>query len=577
MKGDQAGLSQTYENMVLDQACMRVLDVTSLYPFAQSHSPLPTGELRFISARECRDVIDSVYCENCFASRTLCPRHRDTTLSDDNPNCKHPFAIVLVHKISVKEETRQASVRNMCGRKLHKSGGLEYSLETPEEIMSRLGEYEQRSVQSYTHIDLFWMERQGFTFEIICGIGWKTSYIYSEFIKPAFYKRIEAKKSGNKVLSELLKLMYNSAYGVTTQRDILESSFITTLPTHLQDRCVSDQDVVKHLLKNCAKNIGPDEELDESITFPSGQTYIKKSKKKHINEFYGEQSPMHIGAAILAHSRHIMNLVMFQYNPTLMTYTDTDSICIAECVAASPEMAHTGLICDRDDAFMGTFKNDHNEGPRGEPNSGARVVLSFIGTKKVKMHVTLNPKGEVKIYNTFKGLNPANHLPGEKGHMHPDFVDKIITDTLIHIGLLGGAPDVSVTHWKRDLAHGVHISDHPQVSRSETYLGHSQGSRIAIAPQGVTEMFVPFGHPINRSSDFIPYIEYPSQVMRDDKRRLSALCDAWCFSDSETIVSDMLLFSEKYYAKAHERSQMDDPEYVEYVKIFDQVNEGFLL
>ena len=574
MRSDQAELSVLYQNMVLDQACMRVLDVTSLYPFAQSHCPLPTGDLRFVSARECHEAIDSVYCGDCIESRTLCTRHRDTSLESDNPNCMHPFVIVLVHKLSVREENRQASVRNMCGRKLYKTGGLEYSLETPEEIMARLGTAEQRSIQSYTHIDLFWMKRQGFTFEIICGIGWSTSYIYSDFIKPAFYKRIEAKKSGNKVLSEMLKLMYNSAYGVTTQRDISESAFITTLPAQLRHRCVSDQEVVKHLLKNSAAQIGPDEELDESITFPSGQTYIKKKKKKHINEFYGEQSPMHIGAAILAYSRHIMNLLMFQYAPTLMTYTDTDSICIAESIAASPELSRTGLICDRDDAFMGTYKNDHHEGPHGEPNLGARVVLSFIGTKKVKMHITLNPKGELKIFNTFKGLNPANHLPGEKSHMHPDFVDKIITDSLIYIGLEGGAPDVSVTHWKRDLAHGVSISDHPQVSKRETYLGHSQGSRLAHAPQGYTEMFIPFGHPLCRPGDFIPYMEYPSGVLQDDPNRLSVLCDTWGFSSPDQVVSDMLALSEKYYSKANEKNQMDDPEYAEYVRIFESVAGG---
>jgi len=571
LRDDISELQSLYQSVVSEKQCMRVLDVTSLYPFAQSHFPLPTGELRYVRAAECARIIDEVYCSRCFDRRTLCEQHRNTTLDPNNPNCKNPFVIVLVHNLSVDPESRNSSIRNMCGRKLYKTGGLEYSLETPEEIMHRLGHEEQRSIQAYTHVDLYWMHVQGYTFDILCGIGWSTSYAYSDFIKPAFLKRIEAKKTGNKIQSEMLKLLYNSAFGVTTQRDICESSFITNLPENLRYRCVTDTELIQHLLQNNSAHVGPDEELDESITFPSGQTYFKKRKKKHINEFYGEQSPMHIGAAIMAYSRHVMNLVMFQCAPNLISYTDTDSVCIAEHEACHIDEKSPGLICDRDDAYMGTYKNDHNEGPHNEPNHDARVVLSLIGTKKVKVHVTLNPKGEIKIFNTFKGLNPANHMPGEKDTMHSDYVEKMITDTLFCIGLLGTAPDVTVTHWKRDLAHGISISDHPQMSKSDTYLGHSQGTRFALTPQGPIEMFIPFGHPVDREGgDLVPIRNTTNGSMADDPRRLTALCAAWKFSNPDKILNDMLEFSEKYYKHWKKKNILDDPEFISIIEIFNK-------
>ena len=563
MKDDTEGLKILYQQITQEHKCKRVLDVTSLYPFAQSHSPLPLGELFFLKKDECERLVQNVYCEECEKRKTLCPFHRDTSRTNTDP-----FAIILVHNISI---AKGGSFRNMCGRKLFHTGGLFYTQENPQEVMERLGQKEQRSIQAYTHIDLYWMSKQGFHFECICGVAWDTAFTYSDFIIPAFQKRIVAKKEGNKVVSEMLKLLYNSAYGVTTQRDISDGYFLATLPPHLRERTTADPELIQYLLDKCDRQIGPDEELDEAITFANGQTYIKKKKKAHISEFYGEQSPMHIGSAILANARHIMNLLMFSEPATLMTYTDTDSICIADHIAHS---LGSDVLNDREDAFMGTYKNDHNEGPRGENNQDARVVLSLIGTKKVKMHVTLNPKGEIKIFNTFKGLNPANHLPGRKEPMHPDFTDKIVTDTLIHIGLTGSAPNVQVTHWKRDMTFGVSIGDHPQQSTPKTYLDHSIGTRFALTPSGVTEMFIPFGYPpeLLQSDDCLPSKNLHEQIYRDDPNRLKHLSFAWGFSNEMDIVLDMLQFSEKYYSHSNEVDVLDTDEYREYWEIFQKVN-----
>jgi len=48
-----------------------------------------------------------------------------------------------------------------------------------------------------------------------------------------------------------------------------------------------------------------------------------------------------------------------------------------------------------------SLKNDHAENNGTEP----RIFFGMIGGKKVKGYFTLNQEGQVRIFNTFKGLN----------------------------------------------------------------------------------------------------------------------------------------------------------------------------
>lgn len=465
---------------------MRVYDVTSLYPAAQSNCPQPTGDLYFCTAQEAFASIEAIHCDECSKRYSLCPKHT-------GPESElRPFTIVIVKNL---KPPKSKPYLPMFGRKKYGCSGPEglvYSLEDTEDFNRRSKPKKINDLQSYSNVDLYWMTICGYTYEVIGGFGWSTSNDYHSFIAPAFEKRIEAKKAGNKVLSNSLKLMYNSSFGVTCQNDIDEDSFITTLPEDLREYDYKDERVLRAVNKHSLVN--GDEELKENILLPSGQTYFTKQKIKEFHECYGDQSPMQIGCAVLSWARHIMNLFMVPFPlECCQTYTDTDSDAIMDSVVQEYMTKIPGLIDNSTDARLGSLKNDHLEGPNGEFNGNEPyVILSLIGTKKVKMHVTLNEEGEMKIFNTFKGLNASSIESGI--HMHPDYAAHQTSQVLIDINELGRSEPVTVTQWNRNMHSGIIIGEHEQESYSKTYLGHSAGQQMKIDSYGnVFEMFVPHG------------------------------------------------------------------------------------
>jgi hypothetical protein len=133
---------------------------------------------------------------------------------------------------------------------------------------------------------------------------------------------------------------------------------------------------------------------------------------------------------------------------------------------------------------------------------------------------------------------------------------------LIDIAINGGTADpIRVTHWSRDLAHGVTISDHPQACSSYTYLGHSEGIKVAKTEAGVVECFVPFGYPHGGTMDYAFY-----QHGKDDYRisggRKEDLPVMWGCD-----LMDLYKFIDKYYEHADEEYTVNTPEYREIVRI----------
>jgi hypothetical protein len=479
-------LQEIHKVILNEKSAMQVLDVTSLYPTAQSQCPMPVGALYSASISMCEESIQSVGCKKCEEIHTLCTTHRDD-------RDMRPFLIILVKNCI----PGKSSERNYIGRKLYsdnKTGlGLLYSLETREEVNARYGKEVLREIQAYCNVDLYWMRKQGYTFDIVGGFGWGVSMIYKSFIEPAFEKRIKAKQDGNKVLSDFYKLNYNSAYGVTAQRDITDCGFVADVPEELRELHYMDPAIYKLLSSgdvNKEKRMDVDENLIESIPLRNGQVYFVKEKKEHLNEFYQAQSPMQIGCAVLAWSRHIMNLIMFDFPVETMTYTDTDSICISDKIVQDVLRKTPHLIDGKADAWLGSLKNDHAEDNGAEP----RVIASFIGTKKVKMHITLNEEGKVKIFNTFKGLNPSCNDSETGRRMHTDYVDNITSQALLEINEKGYMNPIEVSQWKRNLENGITIGTHQQKSEMETYLDHSVGVYFVLDDfNNFYEFFSPHG------------------------------------------------------------------------------------
>ena len=496
MEEDQEQLKNIHKAMIQDQACMRVLDVTSLYPTTQAKCPMPTGMIHFIGCEDAKAHIDVMECQECRLRFSLCPIHDAMSLTYALPH--RPFSIIRVKNLRWGHLAKVHAWRALSARRLNShagsNAGLEYTLEDSDEMTERYGK--ERSVlseiQSYTNIDLYWMRREGMHFEVIDGFTFEMSTAYSSFIAPAFQERIQAKQSGNKLLSDFLKLNYNGSFGVTAQQNIDSTSTVATFPEELRHLHPTDPEVTKFILEGSSISLNADEEIgDDSYPLPSGQTLITKKKRPNVAEYFMEQSPIQIGCAILANARHIMNLIMFHLPQEDQTYTDTDSIALTEKSCLKLEEA--GIINNADNAPLGSLKNDHLDGNGKEP----RVVMSLIGTKKVKMHITLNEKGELKVFNTFKGLNPSDK--NDEGKRMPgNWVEYQIASALNQISEFGYCDPLKVSQWRKSVGFGVKIGEHMQSMESATYLGHSKGILVYIREGiGYFEYFIPHGSSIN--------------------------------------------------------------------------------
>lgn len=482
-----------YQDMVHQDACDVVLDVTSLYPTAQALCPMPTGKLfSVLSESHANSLIDSIGCEQCEFNMALCPLHRNDTR--ENNGGFRPFAIILVKNLIYKHQTPPNSAYELfpfCARKLEKNLGLVYSFETNEEIRHRYGDKQDiiHDIQSFSNVDLYWMRKLGWSFDCVGGFGWDTSDIYMSFILNGFDIRKKAKAEGNVVMSEFCKLQINGSYGVTAQGDIEDNNILVSLPEHLIHLNPSDPQVTHFLHTKRRQQLDHSEYVKDGLLLPNGQTFLVKSKVSGIAEYFSALSPMQIGAAVLAWSRHIVNLIIFPHFMRPMKYTDTDSINLPNRIVNWLKKEKPHIVDDSKTAALGTLKNDHVE----SCGDGARVFFGIFATKKVKLYMVLNQHGKISICTTFKGMNPKM-LNNHGNRFHIDRYEHILSKTLFELFFHGSASPKEVTSWKRRMDSGVTINDHIQKFASETYLGRSAGCLFEEREHnGVTEMFVPFG------------------------------------------------------------------------------------
>lgn len=571
LKENRDNLKYLYTQLEERKACKVVEDVTSLYPTAQAFNPMPLGPIRFLTLAECKEHIDLMHCVMCDRLLTLCPAHKYSIHSP--PETLRPFSIIIVKNLNPTETAKQ-KLRNLIPRKLANNKGLVYSLETLDEIRTRLKDPNAiASVASMSNVDLYWARRAGFTFEILSGFTFQVGMAYNSFIEPAFQKRIEAKLAGDKLLSDFLKLTYNGSFGVTAQQDIDESNAIITLPVELHELNVNSPNVRGFILKERSGTLNADEFLTgESLLLPSGQTYMKKKKFPHTYETFSNQSPNQIGVAILSYARHHMNLMMFNIETTHQNYTDTDSVDLGRTDLDLIDQRNPLLLNSRSDAPLGTLKNDHADNNGTEP----RVFFSLFGTKKVKMHFTINQEGEIKIYNTFKGFNPSTFIRGRK--LFKDHAEYVVSKCLLEIGRYGFCNSAQdVTSWKKTLGVGVTIADHKQTMPSETYLSHSQGTKIVDNVHGRTEYFIPHGSTITPDYLFKKDLSTKKSYFIEPKREehLPAIwnVDEYFEEYPETSILDKVI--EKYYDYcANKEYTNNSEEYHQILSTFHAVNSA---
>jgi hypothetical protein len=512
MVGNLEGCKLHIQTAIANQDTKICLDMTSLYPSAMKSCPLPMGRLISYSVAECQQIINSVGCVKCEDLMTLCEDHRFPS-----PNLR-PFAIILVKNMNPTDKAKEGLV-NLVGRKIRpitfkqnkgipvfcdnhkKSEGTSYTLETEQETTKRVwGNMPTQpapapppsaqnpettgipliettdwnvygAIQSYTNIDLYWAKKCGFEFEIVGGFGWNMSTLMCDLYEGLFKMRAEAKEDQNQSLQLALKLVLNGGYGVHCQKVINSSEKVVDMPVEYHDCDIKDSRVLQFLRDHHHDTFDSRFILKENIPLPTKQSFIRAKIPTDLGEVIGGSSPNQVGAAVLAWSRHLMNLIMFplmKQEDGAVTYTDTDSITISQKMYDFIAEKKPHLL-DMTGKTLSTFKNDHSDiFPNG------RIIFSALGGKKVKMHLVACPDtGNLKICNTYKGF--MTDTTDEEGNKYtPDKAGYLLSSALLDI-LYDGKPKPHCgTRWTRSLGdHGVRIERGVDFTpTSEAYLSH---------------------------------------------------------------------------------------------------------
>lgn len=466
----------------------RILDVTSLYPYAMESCDMPTGTMRAIhSEEECLRLIQSVGCVDCETLLTICPAHK----ASNSDHIRRPFAVIVVKDIYPSDQTR-AHLRHQVGRKLHGGhGGIQYTLETMKEIRIRLGaDSKFDGYQAYTNIDLYWMLKSGFVVtEYLGGLVWNTTNIFAPLVKEVFEKRVEVKKT-NQCLQETLKLFLNGKFGVHSQKVIDTEEFGVVLPSELKHCSPNDPRLQVFLTKNHSSKFDSRHKISDISHFGNGISYVKLKFVKGNAESVGGFSPNHIGSAVLSWSRHCVNLLMFHLPERECLYSDTDSLCISGSSCEELERRNFNII-DPSGTVLGLYKNDYAK----QMGEDASVLFSAIGAKKVKLHIITNRKGELYISNTYKGFLGQGVCPTTGKKFSIEKIKHSESRALLEIFFEGvPAPHVG-TRWGRSDA-GISTEDVTFSSESATYLNFCKGFTVSSPypdAKGFVSYVVPFG------------------------------------------------------------------------------------
>lgn len=517
---------EIHAKMLEEKEYAIVLDVTSLYPYTMSSYPMPTGSIMWIEDAKglfYSKIIPTLGCVECFRLMTLCALHKETL------DKQFPFTFFVIRNLSPELAARYRHVgesfpndmdyvfqkmRNVCARKCAGGGVLLYNLLTTEEINTHANANElfgskanvlPENFMCYTMYDLFWLHRFGWTFDIVAAFGFEATYIFRSKIQEMFESRKAAKvkeKANDlpKSLSTMWKNLYNGMYGINARKDIRRQYLVC-----------ADGETEGTLRSKC--KICPDENViydSASHQLANSQWILKLEKHVDSAEYFAEQSPNQIGAAVTSTARHHMNLLIANMKVTEYGYTDTDSLFVTGAAFERLRTQNPKLFDERADADMGTYKNDH-EGPNENI-----VFCSMLLAKKVKLHATLDRTGNIQFHDTFKGFNPSPYDAVSGDAIAPyeiQFLKVRAMSELFFDGVLSN--EVSQTEWRRSLAEGVSIDKNAAFSGNEsTYFNHSAGVLYIKNPKGGSiELLIPHGVLLPDAKKF-----------KDDYERLGMKC-----------------------------------------------------
>ena len=265
--------------------------------------------------------------------------------------------------------------------------------------------------------------------KIYDGIVYEENYKISpfrEYVEKLFNLRLKYKEEKNTVGSDLIKLLLNSLYGKTVQKDILTSNHLWNRKTLETNYCelIKNYEKVKNDLYYVEKEI-------EETEFKKSYTFMMKEKE------YTNLMPSHLGSFILSHSRRIMNnfiLTINGFKEPKIYYTDTDSIYIHKSNWNLLDKA--GYVGDT----LMKGKNDYGNGG---------IIYGLYIAPKIKYNIVIDNDFMLTEKTTFKGYN-SDTLKVK------DFLKLYNRETVT---------SKVKSPWKKSLEHGILIPDNEMMEK----------------------------------------------------------------------------------------------------------------
>ena len=214
-----------------------------------------------------------------------------------------------------------------------------------------------------------------------------------DLVQKLFAKRLQAKQAGNTALSEVIKLMLNSAYGRSILKDADTEERIYT----------GAENAMKSLSRNCGRARDAMPITDEPD--PQDQTW---SVSLDVKIAATRANDYAWGAIILDMSKRIMNRVLIAAEEAGVSeklfYTDTDSIMLYKSAIAPIKEAYARLYPDLPPLEGKRLGQLHPDLPElnKQPTHGTKAII--LGKKSYAVHIE-NASGDTGYKNSLKGVS----------------------------------------------------------------------------------------------------------------------------------------------------------------------------
>ncbi|ESP04491.1 hypothetical protein LOTGIDRAFT_170735 [Lottia gigantea] len=249
---------------------------------------------------------------------------------------------------------------------------------------------------------------------------------YRDYILILRDLRNKYKREGNIVGSNCMKLLGNSLYGKSIQKDIFTTRHLwneATLQANFDSRVKTYEKI------NDTQYVVETEIEEKEIT-------TEDSKSTRL-------TPSHLGSFVLSHSKKIMNnfihVINGFYKPEIY-YTDTDSLYISS--NNWKKLNRAGLVSEKDYC---KGKNDYGDGG---------IIFGLYLAPKVKYNIVLTSDGVLKEKKTFKGYSN----------------DKISVEDYVQLATGHDVSNEFKKPWERSFTNGVVIPNDKQTKVFRSYL-----------------------------------------------------------------------------------------------------------